>query len=496
MSWRSGWRRRSLSWQIAIGVALAGVLSLILAVALGSVLLHRTFLNQQQTSLSSQAAALSDCAAKVNVPRLASKKAVSRVLDAALAGTPQRGIIVIDGHGNLRYASSYPAPVLQTLLGRLRHDVSTVTSPGATTGRSFTVNGLLVSDVAASCAASRQIAAPHSAGILITESTNVADGRWHDALAGIVLAAIASLILILLTGIVLAWLVAKPFQAVSAAAQAIVTGEQARTPAPAGPTEARDLATAFNAMVDEASRRERVDHDLLANISHELAASLGLIQGYAEGLADGVIEGEQQRMASLFAITGESERLKRLTSQLLDLALLETGEAELQLDDVPLAELLTNLAARFAPVAATQGVALSVSIPAALPIVRTDGLRVEQVLVNLVSNALRHTQAGGTITMSARPAAGPNAGYAGAGVTVAVADTGAGIPAEELSHIWERFYQVDKARDRRRGNTGLGLGLAICYTTVTLLGGRIDVESVLGEGTTFRIWLPLKRGSA
>ncbi|MGI8967768.1 MAG: sensor histidine kinase [Chloroflexota bacterium] len=497
---RGWWQQCRLGEQIAAGVALAGLLALILTVALGSFLLHGAIISQQQTVLSRQATALSDCVAKVNLPRIAGKstagKLLSRVLDSTLAGTPQRGIIVTDGRGNLMYATSFPAAVLQSLLAQVRHDVAKVVNAGATTGRSFTMNGLLVSDVAASCAASGRVTAPQSAGILIAESTSVADDRWHDALVWIAVAGGAGLILILLAGIVLARVIAAPFQTVNSAAQAISTGNQAHVPAPAGPTEARTLATAFNAMLDEASRRERVDHDLLANISHELAASLGLIQGYAEGLTDGVIEGEKQRMASLRAITGESERLKRLTGQLLDLALLETGEAEVHLDDVPLPELLINLGARFTPVAEAQGVAVSIDVPMALPTVHTDGFRLEQVLVNLVTNALRHTKAEDVITMSARPAAGPSAGFAAAGVTIAVADTGAGIPAKELSHIWERFYQVDKARDRRRGGPGSGLGLAICHSAVTLLGGRIDVESVLGHGTTFRIWLPLMQSNA
>jgi len=213
-----------------------------------------------------------------------------------------------------------------------------------------------------------------------------------------------------------------------------------------------------------------------------LGAPLGLIQGYAEGLADGVITGNEQRTAALHAITDESERLKRLTGDLLDLALLETEEVDIHREDVPIGEMLTNLVARFTPAAQQQDVRLVLDVPSVLPAVCTDGLRLEQVLVNLLNNALRHTPQRGAITLSARPAA--------AGVNLAVADTGAGIPAEDLSRIWERFYQVDKGRDRRRRDGGLGLGLAICRSTMSLLGGRIDVESVVGAGTTFRIWLP------
>lgn len=480
-----GWRRQSLLVQVSIAVALAGLVALILTVALQSILLRRSLIDRQHVLLTRQVQALSDCSARVNVPRLVAKrKALSRVMDTALAGTPQRGIIVIDGQRHLRYASAFSAPMLRSLLAQLRRDAGAAASPlGASTVRSFTMGGTAMADVAASCPSVRKGGSAQVAGILIAETGDVAGAQWHDDLALVVISGIAGAILLVLVGAFLARAIAGPVRAMRAEAQAIVAGDQDQELAPEGPAEARNLATSFNAMRAEAARRQRLDHDLLANISHELAASLGLIQGYAEGLADGVIEGEQQRTVALDAITGESERLKRLTGHLLDLALLETGEVNIHVEEVPITELLTNLVTRFDTVAGKQGVSLSVDVPPTLPTVRTDGFRLEQVLVNLLSNALRHTPQGGAITMSARPAAG--------GVTIAVADTGAGIPPEELSRIWERFYQVDKARDRRRGDIGLGLGLAISHSTVALLGGRIDVESVVGAGTTFRIWLPL-----
>jgi len=319
----------------------------------------------------------------------------------------------------------------------------------------------------------------------LAESTNVVDTEWYDVVTSELLSGVIGVILIVLAGVGLGLAIVRPVRKVTAAARAIAAGDYERRVAPEGPAEARDLAVAFNTMVNEVARRRRLDHDLLANISHELGAPLGLIQGYAEGLADGVISGNDQRMAALHAITDESERLKRLTGDLIDLALLETGEVDIHFEDVPIDELLTNLVARFNPAAQHQGVRLVVDVPSTVPTVRTDALRLEQVVVNLLNNALRHTSQQGTITMSARPAA--------AGVNLAVADTGAGIPAEDLARIWERFYQVDKGRDRRQRDGGLGLGLTICRSTVSALGGRIDVESVVGAGTTFRIWLPRHR---
>ncbi|MCA1599439.1 MAG: two-component sensor histidine kinase, partial [Chloroflexi bacterium] len=188
-------------------------------------------------------------------------------------------------------------------------------------------------------------------------------------------------------------------------------------------------------------------------------------------------------LSALQAIGAEARRLGRLTGDLLDLALLETGQVRVRPERVPLGELLAGVGARFGPAAAQAGVALTLDIVGA-PTIVTDGLRLEQALVNLVANALRHTPAGGAITLSAHSA--------GVEARLSVADTGAGIPADELPRIWERFYRVDKGRDRSSGGAGVGLGLAICQSAITLLHGRIAVESEVGAGTTFTIHLPLR----
>lgn len=486
MNYQGKWRlRRSLLVQVSVGIALAGLVALATNTALASLFLQRHLADRQRTLVLQQVEALASCSDRVSVPRLATKeKSLARILDAALAGSPERRALVIDGQGNLRYASAFPAPLLSSLLTRLRHDVaSTASIPGASTVHSLTAGGAFITDIVSSCVGPKQGPAHQTAGILIAESSNVVDAEWNDVVGLQVLSGIIGVGLIVAAGVALGRAIVRPVRKVTEAAQAIAAGDHDRRVVPEGPAEARDLALAFNTMVNEVARRQRLDHDLLANMSHELGAPLGLIQGYAEGLADGVIAGDEQRTAALHAIIGESERLKRLTGSLLDLALLEAGEVNVHREDVPIHELLTNLAARFNPAAQQKGVTLALDVPPTLPTVRTDGLRLEQVLVNLVNNALRHTPQHGTIALSARPAA--------AGVSLAVADTGIGIPAQDLSRIWERFYQSGEGRDRRQSNDGIGLGLAISRSTVRLLGGRIDVESVVDTGTTFRIWLPL-----
>lgn len=354
---------------------------------------------------------------------------------------------------------------------------------GASTVHSYTIGRTAAADTISSCTLAKR-SGRRTTGILVAEAVRVSDAEWRRLLEREVIASLVGAVLLTLIGAALGGLIARPVRRVAAAARASASGTRNVRVAPDGPAEVRDMAVALNSMMDEVERRQRLDHDLLANMSHELAAPLGLIQGYAEGLADGMIDGEELRTAALRAITDEAERLKTLSGNLLDLALLETGEVQIHREEVPIDELLTNLASRFNPAAQQQGVILRVDVPLNLPRIHTDGLRLEQVLVNLLNNALRHTSRDGAITISARPASG--------GVNVAVADTGVGIPPDDLARIWERFYQVNKGRGRQQSGRGLGLGLAISQSTVHALGGRIDVESVVGAGTTFRIWLPLR----
>jgi two-component system sensor histidine kinase ResE len=250
-----------------------------------------------------------------------------------------------------------------------------------------------------------------------------------------------------------------------------------------GPSEINEMSIAFNSMVEEVVRQRRIERDLLANISHELASPLGLIRGYAEALVDDVIHKAPERRAALQAIRQETVRLERLTADLLDLALLETGQVSVQVEEVPVPELLEGLRARLAPLMRQVGVTVTVDAPSVLPPMLTDGQRLEQVLVNLLNNAVRYTPPGGTVVMGAA--------QQGDGISITVADTGRGIPPEDLPRIWERFYRVERGRERGEQEVHVGLGLAICRSTITLLQGTITVQSTPDVGTTFTIWLPL-----
>lgn len=269
----------------------------------------------------------------------------------------------------------------------------------------------------------------------------MAESTWGRLLNFVVIAGLVATTLAVTAGFVAGETTARSVRAVTRAACAIAAGDIHRRVSPGGPAEINEMSVAFNRMVEEVVRQRRIERDLLANISHELASPLGLIRGYAEALADGVIQTEPERAAVLHAIQLETARLHRLTAGLLDLALLETGQVSVHVEEVPVGELLAGLQGRLAPMMRRAGVRPFVEALPSLPPILTDGQRLEQVLVNLLNNAVRHTPPGGTIEMALA--------QDDEGVSFTVRDSGSGIPSEELPRIWERFYQVEKGRDRR-----------------------------------------------
>ncbi|MDQ7794816.1 MAG: ATP-binding protein [bacterium] len=233
--------------------------------------------------------------------------------------------------------------------------------------------------------------------------------------------------------------------------------------------------------VTPAREQEAMRREFLANVSHELATPLTYLQGFGEALLDELAQagleaspaGQHGRV-----LVEETERLRRLVRDLLDLARLEEGAGRLELGPVPLEPLLRRVAAVVRPVAAERGVQLEVDARPTPPAL-ADVDRIEQVLRNLMDNALRHTPAGGRITLFL----GTRGGMLEAGVR----DTGSGVPAAERERIWDRFYKVDKARTR--GEAGTGLGLAIVKRIVEAHGGTVAVESEQGAGSAFSFTL-------
>jgi len=244
-----------------------------------------------------------------------------------------------------------------------------------------------------------------------------------------------------------------------------------------GPRELRLLGRAFNDMAERLQLTETQRRNLLAELTHELRTPVSVIQGNLEGMLDGVYPADA---AHLNPVLEEVRQLSRLIDDLRTLSLSESGALELHLEPTELEVLAGEVVAAYRPQAEEQGIRLQLDFPAELPLLELDPVRIREVLVNLLTNALRHTPAGGEVRLAAT--SDPVRRLA----SVAVSDSGSGIRPEALPHIFERFYKSD-------GSGGSGLGLTIAKSLVIAHGGEIQAESMLGAGTTVRFTLPFER---
>ena len=286
-------------------------------------------------------------------------------------------------------------------------------------------------------------------------------------IAAAVVAVLASLGLALL----LARMLARPLGEIGAAARRIADGDYAARVPREGPEELASLADSFNQMAASLEEQERMRRDFIAHAAHELRTPLTNLQGYLEALRDGVITADRATYESLHE---EADRLVRLSRSLDALAEGDAGMSPPTLVELDLAMAVRSALELATPSIERAGLHLVTDVPATLP-ARADMDGLSQVLANLLSNAVRYTPRGGTITVRAERRPGD--------LLVSVANTGDGIPAEDLDRVFERFYRVEKSRDRARG--GAGIGLAIVKQLVESAGGRVGAES--RDGMT-RFW--------
>jgi two-component system sensor histidine kinase BaeS len=291
--------------------------------------------------------------------------------------------------------------------------------------------------------------------------------------------------------------IATPLADVMSAADAVAEGDlsvRVKEPPRAADAFSR-LARSFNRMVQELERADHRRREMAADVAHELRTPLHIIQGNLEGILDDVYAPTAEHIE---ATLEETRALARLVEDLRTLSLAEAGQLPLVLEPVDVRELLDDVVTSFSGQAEAAGIALRVETGPedvaagasdALAVVADVG-RLDQVLGNLVANALRYTPAGGTIALRAGPLSEGAARRTKAdGVRITVRDTGAGIPAEDLPYLFDRFWRGDRARARADGGHS-GLGLAIARQLVQSHGGQIAVESEVGAGTTFTIDLP------
>ncbi len=248
-----------------------------------------------------------------------------------------------------------------------------------------------------------------------------------------------------------------------------------------GPNEVQELVGAYNQMTARVEASQKAQREFVANVSHELKTPLTSIQGFAQALLDGTASTAGEQKQSIQIIFNEAGRMHRLVLDLLDLARLDAGIADFKRVPVDLLALLNSVGERFGPLANRNNVNIEI-LANTLPPVTGDGDRLAQVFSNLVDNALKFTPPGGKITI--------NSSITDSFLNISVADTGTGIPAEALQHIFDRFYQIDTSRQRGEKH-GAGLGLAIVREIIQTHGGHVIVKSQVGQGSEFIVSLPI-----
>jgi len=296
-------------------------------------------------------------------------------------------------------------------------------------------------------------------------------------------AGVIALLISLVLAFVLSRWVADPLQKVVFAAGNYPSVDN-KPVLPHGPREVQDLTKAFNSMIERVDSSQRSQRKFVADVSHELKTPLTSIQGFAQAILDDTASKPDARKRAAKIIYEESGRMHRMALDLLDLARLEGGIADLKMSQVDVGVLLQSILEKFSPQARRENVNLQLDIPSDLSVLVGDGDRLAQVFTNLVDNALKFTPQNGQVSLSAKQVP-PE-------MEISVSNSGSGVPKEALPHLFDRFYQVDESRAGGEGH-GTGLGLAIVKEIIQAHGGRIGVRSEEGQGTTFTINLPLAK---
>jgi len=280
----------------------------------------------------------------------------------------------------------------------------------------------------------------------------------------IVLAALAASLIAILLGILLFRYVTAPLRSMKLAAAELAQGNLTSRIPVKTKDELGDLALAFNHMADDLQSAQIQRRRMIADVAHELRTPLTVIQANLEGMIDGVVRMDRKHLAILHE---ETLLLNRLISDLRLLSIAESGELVLDRQNVDLSSFLPKILDKFQPAALEKKIRMEYQQDSSLSKVMIDPDRITQVVMNLIANSMNFTPRGGLITLTAK--------QTGKMVTVSICDTGSGIPPEEIQHVFDRFYRVDKSRARKTG--GSGLGLAIVKQLVEAHGGKVSAVS-------------------
>jgi len=304
------------------------------------------------------------------------------------------------------------------------------------------------------------------------------DLRWRLVISAGVAAVVASM-----AGLLLSRALTRPIQQLTLAADEVARGDLERQVPVRSADEIGRLGQAFNRMIAQLRATERMRTDFVSNVSHELRTPLTAVKGLVETLRDGAVDDRQVRDRFLATIEDETDRLIRLVNDLLVLSKADSQALKLKQEPLDVRDLVERSVHKLAPQVEEKGILVEVGASEEPQWVLADADRIEQVLVNLLDNAIKYSPEEGRITVAIDEGS-PSPGL----VSVAVRDEGVGIPTEDLPRVFERFYRVDRARSRDGG--GSGLGLSIAKAIVEAHGGEITLRSEEGQGTTVHFTLP------
>ncbi|MFC2021253.1 ATP-binding protein [Chloroflexota bacterium] len=297
----------------------------------------------------------------------------------------------------------------------------------------------------------------------------VNDSLWK---VGLIAAAVA-----LVIGLILTRQITRPVRALISGARHLTEGELSYRVNVKSRDEIGELADSFNIMASSLEKGEQSRRQLTADIAHELRTPLTVIEGTVDGIIDGVFKSDTEHLRS---IKEQASLLTHLITDLRDLSLAESGQLKLNLASTDMVELVRRMVSNYNINALEKNVRIKLEEATQIPEIRIDPVRMEQVISNLLTNAIRHTPSDGSITVTVKNDEG--------GLVISVVDTGEGIAPEDLPYVFERFYRSGSSRARKEGGTGLGL--AIVKQMVEAHGGRVRVESKIGTGSIFSILLP------
>ncbi|MFC2060399.1 ATP-binding protein [Chloroflexota bacterium] len=314
---------------------------------------------------------------------------------------------------------------------------------------------------------------PQTIPMVVTNEEDFLE-RVNDSLWKVGLVAVAVALVI---GLILTRQITRPIRALISGARHLTKGELSYRVKVKSRDEIGELADSFNIMASSLEKGEQSRRQLTADIAHELRTPLTVIEGTVDGIIDGVFKPDTEHLRS---IKEQASLLTHLIGDLRDLSLAESGQLKLNLTSTDMVELVRRMVSNYEINVLEKNVRIKLEEATQIPEIRIDPVRMEQVISNLLTNAIRHTPSGGSITVTVK--------NDGGGLAILVADTGEGVAPEDLPHVFERFYRSGSSRSRKEGGTGLGL--AIVKQMVEAHDGKVRVESKMDGGSTFSIWLP------